>query len=140
MLDASRIERLEADTFRCFVGGIDFFSFRVEPVLVVSVVVGEHGPTIRLLSCRLQGSPVVEAQNRKFRATMTNNVRWRNTEEVGKKEVRSDLSLQLRLVVPSWFLPGPALVQATGKQAAEWMTVRLMLIRFSFFDHHLTRI
>ena len=34
---------------RCYVGGLNFLSFRVEPVLTVSVIVGERGPTVRLL-------------------------------------------------------------------------------------------
>ena len=34
---------------RCYVGGLNFLSFRVEPVLTVSVIVGERGPTVSLL-------------------------------------------------------------------------------------------
>ena len=49
VLDAQRIERLDEDTFRCYVGGLRLFSLVVEPVLTVSVVVGERGPTVKLL-------------------------------------------------------------------------------------------
>lgn len=50
VLDAQKIERLDDSTFRCYVGGINFFGIRVEPVLTVSVVVEKTGPTVKLLS------------------------------------------------------------------------------------------
>lgn len=53
VLDANRIERLSDTTFRCYVGGLKFLNFVVEPVLTVSVEVGEHGPTVRLLSTKV---------------------------------------------------------------------------------------
>ena len=50
VLDARKIERLDDDTFRCYVGGLKFFGIRIEPVLTVSVVVGSKGPTVSLLA------------------------------------------------------------------------------------------
>ena len=55
VLDAKRIERLDADTFRCYVGGLKLFSLEVEPVITVSVTVQERGPTVRLLSTQVGG-------------------------------------------------------------------------------------
>ncbi len=31
VLDAKRIERIDDDTFRCYVGGVNFLSFKVGP-------------------------------------------------------------------------------------------------------------
>lgn len=56
VLDAKRIERIDDDTFRCYVGGIQFFNFAVEPVLTVSVIVTERGPTVKLLSTKVDPS------------------------------------------------------------------------------------
>ncbi len=53
VLDARKVERIDDSTFRCYVGGMQFFSFRVEPVITVSVTVEERGCTIRLLSCQV---------------------------------------------------------------------------------------
>ena len=50
VLDAQRVERLDADTFRCYVGALKLFSLQVEPVITVSVTVQERGPTVRLLN------------------------------------------------------------------------------------------
>ena len=54
VLDAQRIERLDESTFRCYVGGLRLFSLVVEPVLTVSVVVGERGPTVKLLQTEVR--------------------------------------------------------------------------------------
>lgn len=66
VLDAQRIERVDENTFRCYVYRIKFFTFEVCPVLVVRVEEEPYGCCIRLLSCKLEGSPLVEAQNDRF--------------------------------------------------------------------------
>uniref|UniRef100_A0A1D1YTN9 Putative pentatricopeptide repeat-containing protein At1g26500 n=1 Tax=Anthurium amnicola TaxID=1678845 RepID=A0A1D1YTN9_9ARAE len=66
VLDAERIERVDDSTFRCYVYRFKFFSFEVCPVLVVRVDEEPYGCCIRLLSCKLEGSPIVVAQNEKF--------------------------------------------------------------------------
>ncbi len=48
-LCAEKIDETCYALCRCYVGGLNFLSFRVEPVLTVSVIVGERGPTVRLL-------------------------------------------------------------------------------------------
>ena len=53
VLDANRIERITDDTFRCYVGGLKFINFTVEPVLTVSVVTHARGCTISLLDCKV---------------------------------------------------------------------------------------
>jgi len=63
-----QIERVDDTTFRCYVGQLSFLNFSVEPVITVSVTVEARGCTIRLLSCRLQGSRLVEEVNDKFTA------------------------------------------------------------------------
>ncbi|RWW08495.1 hypothetical protein BHE74_00019768 [Ensete ventricosum] len=95
VLDAERIERIDDNTFRCYVYRIKFFAFEVCPVLVVRVDEESNGCCIRLLSCKvlslslcdfsfvllsliwhldlllqLEGSPLVEAQNEKFSGMM----------------------------------------------------------------------
>lgn len=50
VLDAKQIERIDDSTFRCYVGGLRFLGFTVDPVLTVSVIVTDKGPTVRLLS------------------------------------------------------------------------------------------
>ena len=54
VLDAKRIERIDDSTFRCYVGGLRFFGLVIEPVLTVSVIVGDRGPTVKLLATEVR--------------------------------------------------------------------------------------
>lgn len=114
VLDAKRIERIDANTFMCYVGGLHFLKFHVEPVLTVSVVVGERGPTVQLLSTELRGSPAVVEANKKFTATMTNVVRWQEAEGGSGKEISSDTSIQVTLEVPRWFVLPVGVIERSG--------------------------
>ncbi|PSC69180.1 hypothetical protein C2E20_7357 [Micractinium conductrix] len=113
VLDAQRIERLDEDTFRCYVGGLKLFSLEVEPVITVSVTVQERGPTVRLLSTKLKGSPAVEKANDRFDATMSNVVRWQDAPG-GGKQIVSDTFLQVQLQVPGWFVLPTSTIERTG--------------------------
>jgi hypothetical protein len=53
VLDAERIERVDENTFRCYVYTIKFFAFEVCPVLLVRVEEQPNGCCIRLLSCKV---------------------------------------------------------------------------------------
>jgi len=113
VLDAKRIERLDENTFKCYVKGFQFFKFCVEPVLTLSVIVGERGPTVRLLETELEGSKAAIEANKKFTATMSNVVQWLEDED-GKKQISSATSLQVTLQVPGWFLVPVSLIEKSG--------------------------
>lgn len=53
VLDAERIERVDDNTFRCYVYRIKFFAFEVCPVLLVRVEEQPDGCCISLLSCKV---------------------------------------------------------------------------------------
>lgn len=73
VLDGSKVERLDEETFRVFVAAFKFFSFEVQPVLTLQVHAQDTGCTISMLGCRLRGSRLIEAQNDQFAARMTNH-------------------------------------------------------------------
>lgn len=53
VLDAERIERIDDNTFRCYVYSFKFFAFEVCPVLLVRVEEQPNGCCIKLLSCKV---------------------------------------------------------------------------------------
>lgn len=59
VLDAKQIERIDDSTFRCYVGGLRFLGFTVDPVLTVSVNVTDKGPTVRLLSTKVSNCATI---------------------------------------------------------------------------------
>ena len=54
VLDAERIERIDENTFRCYVYRLKFFGFEVCPVLLVRVDEEPDGCCIQLLSCTVR--------------------------------------------------------------------------------------
>jgi len=88
-------------------------NFIVEPVLTLSVVVGDRGPTVRLLETELQGSKAALEANKKFTATMQNIVQWIEDEE-GTKCISSDTALEVTLEVPGWFVFPVSVVERSG--------------------------
>ena len=54
VLDAERIERVDDNTFRCYVYRFKFFAFEVCPVLLVKVEEQPNGCCIQLLSCKVK--------------------------------------------------------------------------------------
>ncbi|CAI0555329.1 unnamed protein product, partial [Linum tenue] len=53
VLDAERIERVDDNTFRCYVYRFKFLNFEVCPVLLVKVEEQPYGCCIKLLSCKV---------------------------------------------------------------------------------------
>lgn len=53
VLDAARIERLNENTFKCYVGSFKMFRMTVEPIVTVKVVTNEKGCVINLLDCEV---------------------------------------------------------------------------------------
>ncbi|CAL9089681.1 unnamed protein product [Musa textilis] len=131
VLDAERIERIDDNTFRCYVYRIKFFAFEVCPVLVVRVDEEPNGCCIRLLSCKLEGSPLVEAQNEKFSASMVNRVSCNDgLHNSTFQQLATDTVIEVTIDIPFAFRAIPVEVfESTGTQVLEQL-LRLMLPRF----------
>ncbi|KAJ7970509.1 (RAP Annotation release2) Galactose-binding like domain containing protein [Quillaja saponaria] len=132
VLDAERIERVDDNTFRCYVYRIKFFSFEVCPVLLVRVEEQPDGCCIKLLSCKLEGSPIVAAQNDKFDASMVNRVSCDSSSSNSLvQQLTSDTTIEVSIDIPSTFLLIPVqAIESTGTQVLEQI-LRIMLPRFT---------
>ncbi|KAJ6794564.1 Uncharacterized protein M6B38_230640 [Iris pallida] len=132
VLDAQRIERVDENTFRCFIYRLKFFSFEVCPVLLVRVEQEPLGCCIRLLSCKLEGSPLVEAQNDKFSASMVNRVSCSsgaNNSELQK--LTTNTTIEVIIDIPSAFRMIPVqAIESAGTQVLEQL-LRIVLPRFT---------
>ncbi|KAL5735079.1 hypothetical protein ACOSP7_032940 [Xanthoceras sorbifolium] len=131
VLDAERIERVDDKTFRCYVYRFKFFAFEVCPVLLVRVEEQPNGCCIKLLSCKLEGSPIVVAQNDKFDASMVNQISCDSTNsDSAVQQLTSDAIIEVSIEIPFAFraLPVEA-IESTGTQVLEQI-LKLMLPRF----------
>ncbi|KAG2729723.1 hypothetical protein I3843_01G257700 [Carya illinoinensis] len=131
VLDAERIERVDENTFRCYIYSIKFFAFEVCPVLLVRVEEQPNGCCIRLLSCKLEGSPIVAAQNDKFDASMVNRISC-GSNQINSlaQRLTSDAVIEVSIEIPLAFRVIPVqAIESTGTQVLEQI-LRLMLPRF----------
>ncbi|CAL4929046.1 unnamed protein product [Urochloa decumbens] len=131
VLDAERIERVDDSTFRCYVYRFRFFALEVCPVLLVRVDEEPNGCCIRLLSCKLEGSPLVEAQNDKFSASMVNRVFCSSAlQDSNLKQLTSDTTIEVAIDIPFPFRAIPVnAIESSGRQVLEQL-LRVMLPRF----------
>ncbi|GMH41570.1 hypothetical protein BSKO_09480 [Bryopsis sp. KO-2023] len=105
VLDAAKIDRLDENTFKCYIGSFKMFRMTVEPILTVNVIANEKGCSIKLLDCELSGSDPVKAVNGIFAARMSNIVSWEQME--GKKMMSSDCTIEVAGLTPKYmrFVP-----------------------------------
>ncbi|KAG8095674.1 hypothetical protein GUJ93_ZPchr0013g37595 [Zizania palustris] len=131
VLDAERIERIDESTFRCYVYRFRFFALEVCPVLLVRVDEEPNGCCISLLSCKLEGSPVVEAQNDKFSASMVNRVFCNSSmKDSTFQQLTSDTTIEVTIDIPFPFQALPVeTIESSGRQVLEQL-LRVMLPRF----------
>ncbi|KAK9674578.1 hypothetical protein RND81_12G241900 [Saponaria officinalis] len=132
VLDAERIERVDDNTFRCFVYRFRFFSFEVCPVLLLRVSPHPLGTSIHLLSCHLDGSPFVVAQNHKFHASMVNHISCVSESDSDSliQHLSSDAHIQVTIDIPFPFRALPvSAIESTGTRVLQQI-LALMLPRF----------
>ncbi|XP_004308612.1 PREDICTED: uncharacterized protein LOC101308329 isoform X1 [Fragaria vesca subsp. vesca] len=131
VLDAERIERVDDNTFRCYVYRFKFFAFEVCPVLLVKVEEQPNGCCIKLLSCKLDGSPIVVAQNDKFDAYMVNQISCgSNDSSSSLQQLSSDTVIEVSIEIPFAFRAIPVqAIESSGTQVLEQI-LKIMLPRF----------
>lgn len=131
VLDAERIERVDDNTFRCYVYRFKFFAFEVCPVLLVRVEEQPNGCCIKLLSCELEGSPIVVAQNNKFDASMENRISCHSNGSISSiDKLTSDTTIEVNIEIPFAFRAIPVqAIESSGAQVLEQI-LKLMLPRF----------
>ncbi|KAK4353420.1 hypothetical protein RND71_028938 [Anisodus tanguticus] len=131
VLDAERIERVDDSTFRCYVYRFKFLAFEVCPVLMVRVEEQPDGCCIKLLSCKLEGSPIVVAQNDKFEASMVNKISHDSKRrDSALQQLTSDAVIEVNIEIPFAFRAIPVqAIESTGAQVLDQI-LKIMLPRF----------
>ncbi|KAJ3697952.1 hypothetical protein LUZ61_001657 [Rhynchospora tenuis] len=124
--DSSSSSSANSFVYRCTLYTIQFFNFEVTPVLDLRVAPTDHDCMVELLSCKFQGSEVVEKQNELFSACMRNYITWR--EDEGETFLDFDVNLELSLEVytrPFSLLPLSA-VEKPGNLVMQGVLDRLV--------------
>ncbi|KAH0741228.1 hypothetical protein KY290_034271 [Solanum tuberosum] len=111
---------------RCTLPQVQLLNFEVAPVLTLKVNPTTEDCTVEMLSCKFEGSDLVEQQNDHFLASMVNRITW---ETVGSQtfldvDVKLNISLEI-YTMPFTMLPTSA-VESPGNIMMQALVDRLV--------------
>ncbi|KAL8139167.1 hypothetical protein V2J09_005168 [Rumex salicifolius] len=94
-----KYEALDSNTYRCRIPAIHFLNFDVAPVLDLVVNPTTEDCTVEMLSCKFEGSDIMERQNEQFSASMKNHITWKKHES--ESFLYADVKLSIKLKIQS---------------------------------------
>ncbi|XP_031102893.1 uncharacterized protein LOC116006597 isoform X1 [Ipomoea triloba] len=120
------LQSLNSNLYRCTLPQIQFLNFEVAPVLILQVTSSSEDCRVEMLSCKFEGSEVVERQNEHFSASMRNYITWEtiDSEPFLNIDVKLDLSLEI-YTQPLTLLPVSA-VERPGNIMMQALVDRLV--------------
>nr|XP_043606478.1 uncharacterized protein LOC122578562 [Erigeron canadensis] len=120
------VEPLDTTTYRCTLPPLNLLNFEVSPVIDLRVTPTDEDCTVEMLSCKFEGSEVVQQQNERFSAEMTNYITWctKNSEPYLDIDVKLDLTLEI--YTPPFSLLPTSAVEAPGTLMMQALVDRLV--------------
>lgn len=100
MLNVDALETYEAlnsNTYRCRIPAIHFLNFDVAPVIDLLVNPTTEDCSVEMLSCKFEGSDIMERQNKQFSASMTNHITWEKHDSESFLCVDVKLNIELKI-------------------------------------------
>ncbi|KAF3621430.1 hypothetical protein FXO37_32796 [Capsicum annuum] len=102
-------ESIDSNIYRCTLPQVQLLNFEVAPVLTLQVNPTSEDCIVKMLSCKFEGSDLVEQQNEHFSASMVNCITW---DTVGSHpfldvDVKLNISLEI-YTMPFTMLPTSA--------------------------------
>ncbi|KAK9097630.1 hypothetical protein Sjap_023127 [Stephania japonica] len=94
-------QSLDTNTYRCTLPKLKFLNFQVAPVLDLRVTSTTQDCTIELLSCKFEGSELLQRQNDRFLACMRNHMTW----DVNDSDQFLDLDIELNVSLQIYTQP-----------------------------------
>ncbi|TKY58211.1 hypothetical protein E2542_SST15267 [Spatholobus suberectus] len=100
-------QSLDANTYRCELPKLQFLNFEAAPLLDLRVTSTDEDCLVEMLSCKFEGSAVVEEQNNHFSAFMVNHMTWggAGAESVLEVDVKLNLTLEKDLCLQIYTRP-----------------------------------
>ncbi|KAL6965430.1 hypothetical protein U1Q18_036482 [Sarracenia purpurea var. burkii] len=89
---------LDTNMYRCKLPRVQLLNFEVAPVLDLRVTPTDEECVVEMLSCKFEGSEVMERQNDHFSASMRNRITWDTNESEPFLDVDVKLNLTLEVV------------------------------------------
>lgn len=125
--DALRsFEPLDSNTYRCCLQKLRLLNFEAAPVLELRVNTTEEDCTVEMLSCKFQGSEILEQQNEYFSAFMMNRVTWDTTDPEPFLEADMKLNVTLEIYTKPFDLLPESAVEGPGNLMMQALVDRLI--------------
>lgn len=119
-------EFLDANKYRCTLPRVQLINFEVAPVLDLRVTPTDEDCVVELLSCKFEGSEVMESQNDHFSASMRNRITWDTNDSDQFLDVDVKINLTLEIYTrPFTMLPVSA-VEGPGNLMMQALLDRLV--------------
>ncbi|XP_075640010.1 uncharacterized protein LOC142611765 isoform X3 [Castanea sativa] len=115
MLNTSSLQSFQAldtNTYRCFLPKVQLLNFEAAPVLDLRVTPTNEDCTVEMLSCKFEGSEIMERQNNHFSASMLNHMTWETNDFESFLEVEIYTRPFTMMPVSSVERPGNLMMQA----------------------------
>ncbi|KNA19780.1 hypothetical protein SOVF_058450 [Spinacia oleracea] len=117
MLNINALENyvlIDVNTYRCKLPPIQLLNFEVAPVLDLEVSPASEWCTVELLSCKFEGSEIVQNQNKYFSATMKNFISWDKTGSGSFLDVDVKLNINLEIYNQPFTLLPVSAIESPG--------------------------
>lgn len=117
MLNTSALQSfqpLDSNTYRCTLPSIQLLNLEVAPVMDLQVTPTTEDCTIEMLSCKFEGSEVVEHQNNHFVASMRNYLTWDTRDSQLCLNIDVKLKLSLEIYSPPFTMLPISAVEGPG--------------------------
>ncbi|XP_057955334.1 uncharacterized protein LOC131149174 isoform X3 [Malania oleifera] len=122
-------QTLDSNIYRCTLPKIHFLNFEVAPILDLRVTPTSEDCTIEMLSCKFEGSDILERQNSHFSASMKNHITWDTNESEPFLDVDVKLNLTLEIyTLPLALLPTSA-VEGPGNFVVAYRMMQALVDR-----------
>ncbi|KAK2658304.1 hypothetical protein Ddye_004837 [Dipteronia dyeriana] len=117
---------LHDNTYRCTLPKLQLFNFEAAPVIDLRVTPTNQDCIVELLSCKFEGSDIMERQNDHFSAFMSNHMTWNTNDSESFLEANVKLNISLEIYTrPFTFLPTSA-VEGPGNIMMQALVDRLV--------------
>lgn len=129
ILNTSALESfqsLDSNTYRCTLPRLQLLNFEVAPEMDLQVTPTNKDCVVEMLSCKFEGSEIVERQNEHFSASMTNNITWDTKDSDPYLNVDVTLNLTLEIYTKPFSLLPISAVETPGNLMMQALVDRLV--------------
>ncbi|XP_004498600.1 uncharacterized protein [Cicer arietinum] len=98
-------QSLDANTYRCELPKLRLLSFEASPFIDLRVTSTDEDCLVEMISCKFEGSELVEEQNNHFSAFMINHMTWGDGDGDGDAESFLEVDVKLNLTLEIYTPP-----------------------------------